>query len=277
MPRVHVVSDLHLDAWTDRRGRPHPGCLPPVPACDLVVVAGDTDDDGPRGVRALAGHYAAAGVPLAVVAGNHDGFGGTYPRYHEKMVAVAQACAVEHPHWAPVHVLEQQAAIVAGVRVVGATLWTDFALHPEGVGVGMAAAGDPLRGMREYRRVRVRTPDGYRRLRPTDTAAIHARTVAWLRETLATPALAGIPTVVVTHHPAIPAALTPAQAADPCVGADASDLTALVAASGAVLWVSGHTHQAMDIVIGGTRCVSNPRGRQGEATDFRSDCVIEAG
>jgi hypothetical protein len=126
-------------------------------------------------------------------------------------------------------------------------------------------------------RVRVWTPDGYRRLRPTGTAAIHARTAAWLRETLATPAPSGIPTVVVTHHPAIPHALTPAHSADPCVGADASDPTALVAASGAALWVLGHTHQAMDIVVGGTRYVSNPRWRLGEATGFPADHIIEAG
>ncbi|MCU0650297.1 MAG: hypothetical protein MUF00_20095, partial [Gemmatimonadaceae bacterium] len=85
----------------------------------------------------------------------------------------------------------------------------------------------------------------------------------------------GIPTVVVTHHPAIPAALTPAQAADPCVGADASELTALVAASGAALWVSGHTHWAMDIDVGGTRCVSNPHGRPGEVTGYREGWVLD--
>ena len=272
MTRIHVASDLHLDTLVDRRGRALPTQRPSVPTCDLVFVPGDTDDDGPRGVRALASHYAAAGIPVVVIAGNHDGCTGTYPRYLEKMAEAAAAGAAKRPDWAPVTVLEQATVSVAGVRVVGATLWTDFALHPEEARVGMAAAGDPLRGMREYGRVRVHTPQGYGRPRPADTAAIHARTVAWLTETVAMPV--SVPTIVVTHHPPIPAALSAAQAAAPCVGADASDLTALGAASGVELWASGHSHNAMDLMVGGTRCVSHPRGRPVEVTGFRDDWVV---
>lgn len=52
----------------------------------------------------------------------------------------------------------------------------------------------------------------------------------------------------------------PADDADPLAAAYASELDALVAGSGAALWVHGHTHRRADCALGATRVPSNPRG-----------------
>jgi hypothetical protein len=61
-----------------------------------------------------------------------------------------------------------------------------------------------------------------------------------------------------------------------------SDLSELVANSGAALWVHGHTHASCDYFAGQTRVVCNPKGygpvRTGgeyENPDFDSGLVVE--
>lgn len=58
---------------------------------------------------------------------------------------------------------------------------------------------------------------------------------------------------------------------------DASNLDDLVEASGAVLWVHGHTHASCDYRIGRTRVVCNPRGYHpdGLNSDFDPDFIVE--
>ena len=57
-----------------------------------------------------------------------------------------------------------------------------------------------------------------------------------------------------------------------------NDREDLVRASGAKLWISGHTHEPFDYQVGGTRVVGNPSGYPDEPRDpglFRSDRVVE--
>jgi predicted phosphodiesterase len=48
------------------------------------------------------------------------------------------------------------------------------------------------------------------------------------------------------------------------------DLVAL-----ADVWIFGHTHHAVDVVLGDCRLISNPRGYPGETVGFIEDLVIE--
>ena len=82
--------------------------------------------------------------------------------------------------------------------------------------------------------------------------------------------------MVVTHH----APLFRAQLRDPVeralAGAFASDLTAMMGAEQADLWIFGHTHIAADLDVAGTRVVSNPRGHPHQpVTHFEPGRVIE--
>ena len=44
---------------------------------------------------------------------------------------------------------------------------------------------------------------------------------------------------------------------------------------GVDLWIFGHTHEAVDVTIGGCRFVSNPLGYPGETTGFDAQKVVE--
>jgi len=228
-----VLSDLHLEFGP---------FAPPATVADAVVLAGDVDL-GVRGVAWAARQF--AGRPVIYVAGNHEYYG-----HATTLVDKLRARGRE----LGVHVLADESAVAAGVRFLGATLWTDFRLF--GAAAAPALADLAGREMVDYRKVRV--APAYRRLRPSDTAAWHARSRRWLERALREP-FDG-PTVVVTHHAPSRRSLRPEFAADELSAAYASDLEEMVGASGAALWVHGHTHRCLDYPIGGTRVVSNQRG-----------------
>lgn len=247
--RLHVLSDLHLEFA--------PFISPSVDA-DVVVLAGDTHP-GLRSVRWAAEHWPDR--PVVVVPGNHEFYGHTYPTLVRKLEAEA---AARSPH---VHVLSDCAVEIGGVRFLGTTLWTDFALLADPA-AGMAAAQTQ---MTDFRRIRVEPR--YAKARPTDTVVWHRRSVRWLREALAVPYDG--PTVVVTHHAPSGRSVNPLYT-DPVTAAYASHLDQLVAESGAALWVHGHTHYCVDYTIGDTRVLSNQRGYPDEPVDgFAAELVVE--
>ena len=70
--------------------------------------------------------------------------------------------------------------------------------------------------------------------------------------------------------------VSPEEDDQPYTPAYASDLDDLVVASGAALWVHGHTHLARDYRLGATRVVSNPRGYPDQNGDsFDAGLVLE--
>ncbi|MCS6946384.1 MAG: hypothetical protein NZM12_02070, partial [Steroidobacteraceae bacterium] len=162
------------------------------------------------------------------------------------------------------HFLDCDAVEIGGVRFLGATLWTDFALYG-GKPLEIARAmGIAERVMYDYRVIR----QGAHRLTPLDTREIHLQQVSWLRARLAEP-FAG-PTVVVTHH--LPHRLSVHRrfGADVLNPSFASDLDDIVRAP-VSLWVHGHTHESMDYVVNGTRVLCNPRGYLPQEPNTRFD------
>jgi hypothetical protein len=156
-----VLSDLHNEF------APYPH---PVPDADVLVLAGDIDLKG-RGVTWAA--KVAAGRPVIYVPGNHEAYGTSLPRHIEKLQAAGAPLGV--------HVLDRGMHTVGSVRILGATLWTDFALFGTPLS-SMADAAGP-RGMTDYTRLRL--SPSYRKLTPRDTVAWHTQSVRWLAQMLA--------------------------------------------------------------------------------------------
>ncbi len=82
-------------------------------------------------------------------------------------------------------------------------------------------------------------------------------------------------TVVVTHHAPSPRSVHPRYAQDLLTPAFASDLEGLMDASRVALWIHGHTYEAFDYRVHGTRIVCNPRGYAPDqlSEGFRADLV----
>jgi Icc-related predicted phosphoesterase len=249
---ILAMSDLHLE-FGDFEFQ-----LEEEP--DLLILAGDI---GYRtGGITFARTRFGGNYPKIVICGNHE----HYRLQYEEVLAACQADAEQSDN---VYFLERQEAHFdirdKQVRVLGCTLWTDFAVN--GPGRKKEAIAIARQMMNDFRLIRLRGRD----LDPEDTIEIHRESLAWLDERLSV-AHAG-PTIVVTHHapsnrsqPAqfIGGALSPAFA---------SDLENLILRYQPELWVHGHTHWSVDYHIGTTRVYSNQKGYPGERAGFRSDLI----
>lgn len=225
--RLSLLSDLHL------AGREF---APPRTDADVVVLAGDIDD----AVRGVEWANRAFDRPVVYVLGNHEYRGSTI----DGRVAECRRAAAAH-----VHVLERSGVEIAGLRFLGATLWTDFSLRgAEEQAHHRAVATQRCADFRL-----IAAPDG-RPYSVDQAAAIHQDTVAWLERELRD----ARPTVVVTHHAPSPRSVPERLSDAPLVATYATDLSILVGK--AALWIHGHVHDSSDYEIAGARVLCNPRG-----------------
>jgi len=253
--KLNILSDLHLGQG---------GCPPPRNDADLVVLAGDVARPGPAIEWATQ-----LGKPVLYVPGNHEFYGNS-------LDATLRALH-RHAAGTPVRVLDDDEAVIGGVRFLGTTLWTDFGLLGEGQGRATAEA-EALRFMRDFSRIF--TDDALQRtFTPGDAAARFQRHAAWLMQRLAQP-FPG-PTVVISHHAPSRSSIHPRFAGSPVNACFVSDAEQLLGAGRVQLWVHGHTHDSFDYRVDGTRVVCNPRGyaRDGvnENPAFDPDFTVEIG
>ena len=226
--RIQYFSDLHLEFGALSCART---------TADVIVAAGDIG----LGAGALD-WLRAHDKPILYVAGNHEYYGGDIDAVEAELRA---ACAAGE-----VHFLERDVRVLAGVRFVGTTLWTDF----EGGDARLMQRLGEL--MNDYVHIR----HGDRPLTPADVLVRHHVARNWLEQTLATPH-AG-PTVVITHHAPLPTSW-PASAAAPLRAAYCNDLAPLLDTHRVDLWIHGHVHTPADYRAGRARVVCNPRGYAG--------------
>ena len=229
-------SDLHLE---------HSNWRPPeeLPEWDFLLLGGD--------LSAIEGHlqewlvrYCPA-IPTYVVAGNHEYEDQDMGAYIERM---KEFCRQEVP-W--VSYLERDVVEgPGGVRIAGATLWTDFEINGT-LSASLAwASGLPdfTRSTRDFER---------RRLTPKGSLKVHRKTREWLEELIASED--SRPEVVLTHFAPVP------EAVEACFAEKdnsywVSDLSHL--ASKVPFWGHGHTHRAYEAVDrkSGTKVACNARG-----------------
>jgi Icc-related predicted phosphoesterase len=254
--KLLILSDLHIEFGTFR--------VPDV-GVDAVVMAGDIAATAAKALRwaRRAGNFGQE-TPLVFVPGNHEFYGGVL---QTAIADMHQAAAASNAY-----PLDCGQVILNGVRFLGVTLWTDFALAietEEGLvsDVPRAMATAQLQ-MSDYRNIRVAENvqrSGYagtakrrkRLLTPEDTLALHRAQRQWLADRLSEP-FDG-PTVVVTHHAPHRGSLHPKFASNWLSAAYVSELPDSFFEV-PVLWVHGHTHQSMDYIVGNSRIVCNPHG-----------------
>lgn len=247
--RIRALSDLHHEHFGGRRE------LPEVEA-DVVVLAGDIHEH----LQGL--HWAREAfpdTPLVYVCGNHEFYHSDLPELTQAMRNLARALDI--------HFLDNDAAIIDGVRFLGATLWTDFHLYGED---GLAQTLERARRlMPDFSCIDYFTQP----YTPELSQQLFQASRDWLAARLAE-SFAG-PTVVVSHHAPSARSIPPQYVGDSLSPAFASDLEALVAQCD--LWIHGHVHDAVDYRIGRARVVANPGGYPGEQGGFGAERTIEIG
>ena len=254
--RAWVMSDLHVDAA--------PYDLPKTPAeVDVIIIAGDVADGHERSADWLRDHAVPRELPVVYVCGNHDFYGTDLA---EEYAPVYQEVGVDLLHSG------RPTIEIAGTRIVGSTLWTDYAI----AGDVDAARAWARRSMPDL----VSIDLGLRSVHTRDLLDIHRQQRMILERELATP-FDG-PTVVVTHHSPHKRSLR-SPVLTPDDGSYASDLTATIEEFEPAMWIHGHVHSSLDYYVGATRVVCNPRGyavtgrdgRRIENLDFDPKLVLE--
>lgn len=242
--RAWVFSDIHVDTAAYE--------LPPTPDdIDVIIIAGDVADGHHLSARWLWHHVVPRGLPVIYVAGNHDFFGWDLV---DDYAGLYRQAGVEllHPGRPTIE--------IAGVRIIGCTLWTDYNINAD---VGLARAW-----------ARVSMPDlqsidlGLRRIGTRDLLDMHRRHLGMLAGLL-TEYEDQPPTIVVTHHAPHPKSLRNPQFIDDSDASFASDLSHLITATEPAVWVHGHVHHSRDYYVGATRIVCNPRGYAVTSRDGR--------
>lgn len=245
---LYILSDLHLEFGE---------FVVPEIQPDVVLLAGDVHI-GTKGVEWAL--HTFPNTPVLYVAGNHEFYGHAVPALYDKLRRKS--------HGSLLHVLENESIRIGNVVFYGCTLWSDFALFGN---ADRSFVMDAVQQrMTDFRRIRL--SPSYSRFRASHAVQLHYRAKTWLQSV----AQEQGKKVVITHHAPSALSLAPDRRYDVLSAAYASHCDELVAASGAALWIHGHTHHAVDYMLGNTRVLSNPRGYADEpVAEFQPRLIVE--
>lgn len=241
--RAHILSDIHND-YSSASGPTYD--IPTDLACDAILIAGDISGRlSRRGLRWLLSQRDRTGLPIVLIAGNHDFWRGSLDeeisRFRDRLGAQAG-----------IHLLDGDEIILNNCRILGGTLWTDYRIYSD----EYTAQAEGLRYMNDMRLIRTRSYT--RRLKPWMLEEEFQRYRSFLESRLATP-FDG-PTIIMTHHAPSGRSLLGGRCTEPLDASYASNLEPLIRAHAPDFWIHGHIHERRDYAIGSTRILANPRG-----------------
>lgn len=257
MTTIQIMSDLHTEF-----GKGPKDILPKDMKADIVIDAGD-HACGVVGIMEAAEWFPNSDV--VYVAGNHEFYGKRFlHRHYEKMKEKADFLGV--------HFLQNDTWIyrssAGNVRVIGATLWTDYELEGNSYLTMLKAA----QLMNDYRQIYtdIRKPITTEELRLE-----HLTSVSYIVSELQKPFDGA--TIVVTHHGPSKKSVHPRYGNDSLNACYASNLEGIMHEYAPTLWIHGHTHDSHMYKVGNTNVICNPRGYLGHELnpDFNPALVVE--
>lgn len=254
--KILLQSDIHIEFGQDHDY--------PDADFEVIVLAGDIDHST-SAVNVARWFQKNANVPVILIAGNHEFYGGDLERTLANMNDAAA-------QFIDIHFLENGVVVINDVRFLCCTLWTNFSLNgPDRVKQSKKIAAKYIN---DFRAIRL----GDRALRPDDIVARFEASYAWLDQELGKP-FAG-KTVVVTHFAPHRAAIHPQYLdGDELTPYFTVDCSPLMRKHKIDAWLYGHTHNSVDVIVdNGTRLVSNQGGYPNEAigyTQFDRAKIIE--
>ena len=258
--KFHIWGDLHYEFENFKLPDEHPGDI------DCILVPGDIWTKG-RAVQKLELIAAWGRCPVVAIPGNHDYYGDRIGRTEERMRDAARKSPYE------IKVLLTGTTVIAGTRIIGATLWTDYRLHQREGDLKQVKAGCE-RIQQEHQSVRMDL--SFRKVTANDLEKIHVEHKEFLRTQMAKP-FDG-PTIIMTHH--APSAQSLLHRSEQRVddAADASNLDDFVEELSPEMWIHSHTHHKEDYMLGSTRSLSNAKGypHQKEETGFNALEVFDS-
>lgn len=231
--KLCIMSDLHLEAGSDE---PFENIN-----ADVCILAGDINE-GFASIRFAAKlKDANPGIEVVWVPGNHEYYGFELAETRHRFVEAAREEGIQ--------CLDQRKVVMDGYTFLGATLWTDFRY-----------GGDRMEVMRRAHAVNdyARISDEYTfKVRPTRILKEHEEARMFLHDGMDD--ADNSKTIVVTHHGVTAKAIHPRYERSGLNGYYISEMDAEIEAWKPLLWVHGHIHYPLDVMVGSTRIVANPR------------------
>lgn len=251
--QIQIFSDIHLEGMRS----PAEIWNFVTPLAPVAVIAGDVDA---RRFELAVNEIATRFERVLVVLGNHE-------FYHKSISWRPDAARLSKN----VTLLDRAATTHDGVRFIGATLWSDFNAGDPGTMLTAKAR------INDFRLIAAEdSPTMGKILSPLDARAIHKKDKAFIASELERPLDDGQRRVVITHFLPSYRCINPRRISESAslnlinhyfVGA-CDDLLPR-----ADLWITGHSHDAVDAWLDGTRVVSNPLGYRYENPGFKDKVV----
>jgi len=241
MPKINVISDLHLE-FADLY----------LPGGDILILSGDVceaknlkpDSKYTRFFQEECTKYRH----VIYVMGNHEHYGFKFNKTYEQIKSFLPA---------NIHLLEKESVVLDDILFVGGTLWTDCN------GRDPITAYTLRQNMNDYRVIGNLYSDGYRKLTPEFTVQEHVKTKNYISK--CAKEAGDRPVVVVTHHSPSTQSIKPKYQDDYHMnGGYSSRLEDFILDHPNIkYWTHGHTHDTFDYMIGDCRVICNPRGYSG--------------
>lgn len=231
--KLQLVSDLHLEfgEWPEINNA----------GADVLILSGDIClAKEINTFRPFFEDMCEKFKDVIYVPGNHEYYHGDINTTHSLL---------ETLDYKNLHFLTNDACIIDGHVIFGATLWTDC--NDNDVGTKL----DLKSGLNDYRLI----SNGDHRLTPSDTIQLHKATLSSLKWFLDEYSNLDI---VVGHHAPSKKSAHPRYKTDFFMnGGYSSNLEPFILDHPQIkLWTHGHTHDSFDYKVGETRVVANPAG-----------------
>lgn len=254
--KAWIFSDLHLEmdaSFNELK----------IPDADVCLCAGDVLDGGVGSTIRWLRRFITPCMPVVFVPGDHE--------YYRSSINEVLAAGYELANGLDnIYLLDGDSISLNGFRFIGATLWTDVALHGD-PRLPVATAKDQLN---DYRRIKLsKTP--FRCFLPQESRTLNMRATVDIDN--AHRSQRDLPTVVVTHHAPSLASLSRELLKDPLTPTLASRFEHRILEYEPLLWVHGHIHSSSDYYIGKTRVICNPLGYPDDPSrkTFVPDLVVD--
>lgn len=222
---IRYMSDLHMEF----------GFRTEIPEGDILILAGDIIDGKLNGIEHLD-KLCSKFNHVIMVMGNHEHYRGRFDRTFSKLED-------ELPD--NVILLENDFVEIDGQRFIGCSLWSYM---------GEVDRYFAKVRMNDYKVVKIRNKDVYRKLNPTDTVSTHMQSALYLEENIQEG------DIVITHHAPSFVSCNPNYEGNTAYATDLSDM---IIARKPSHWIHGHLHDPVDYKIGDTVITSNPHGYTG--------------
>lgn len=256
--KLRIASDIHSEFFFESDMKKL--AVEALPKLDddeatILILAGDVGSiKYPDRLVRFIDEIAHRFREVLYVPGNHCFYGGNL---HHTVDDIRSLIS----HHDNIFFSDMGTTVIDGVTFHMHTLWTDFDKENP---VSMLQAKE---SMNDYRLIK----NGDRVANPQDMLDLHKRHMALLRSKLKKG------DIVITHHTPSFQCVPEEFIGDSLNGSFHSDLEEFIIEKKPLMWLSGHTHNAVDKMIGNTRVIINPRGygNQHKTNGYRPTLVVE--